>query len=217
DGRVTESTENPFQLVQKHLPSPVNALAEVPFCGGAIGYFGYDLGRRLEQLPDTAVRDIDLPELCVGIYQWAIVQDHEQQQAWLVELPEINELAQKMIKVVFHNLKQFIKSNEISFKINKFSCEVNAIKYANDIESIKEYIGAGDCYQVNYAQRFSANYSGDAFEAYLALRAALPSPFSGFMEFEQNALLSLSPERFIQVRNGIAETQPIKGTIARGT
>lgn len=216
DNSTTESAESPFQLLQQHLPALVKAPKEVPFCGGAIGYFGYDLGRRLEQLPEIAVRDIELPELCIGIYHWAIVQDHEQQLAWLVELPEVTSADKAAQKTVFHNLKQNIKSGDITFKINSFNGKLNAIKYAKNITKIQDYIHAGDCYQVNYAQRFSANYQGDPFDAYLALRTSLPSPFSGYMEFEQGALLSLSPERFIQVRNGIAETQPIKGTIARG-
>lgn len=216
DGSLIESFENPFQLVQQHLPAHLNSPAEVPFCGGALGYFGYDLGRRLEQLPEAAVRDIDLPELCVGIYHWAVVQDHEQQLAWLVELPEISGSAKALLESVFHNLKCFVKRHKNPFNINNFRNKVNAVKYAKNIESIQSYIRAGDCYQVNYAQRFDAEYNGDPFEAYMAMRSALPSPFSGYMEFEQGTLLSLSPERFIQVRNGIAETQPIKGTIARG-
>lgn len=103
------------------------------------------------------------------------------------------------------------------FKISKFSPTITAKEYAVGISTIQQYIYAGDCYQVNYAQRFSAAYSGDPFTAYLALRAALPSPFSGYMEFTQGALLSLSPERFIQVADGKAESQPIKGTIKRGS
>lgn len=217
DGTVTESEGNPFRLLQTYLPEPVSPLAEVPFCGGALGYFGYDLGRRLEQLPVLAVQDIELPELCVGIYEWAIVQDHEQQLAWLVSLPGAQDIASIQEIVRFHDLKQNLKSDKNSFKISKFKSEINANKYANDIHRIQDYIRAGDCYQVNYAQRFSAKYEGDPLSAYLRLRSALPSPFSGFMEFEQGAVLSLSPERFIQVKNGVAETQPIKGTIARGT
>src|SRR5690606_18476487 len=88
--------------------------------------------------------------------------------------------------------------------------------YANAIQKIQAYIQAGDCYQVNFAQRFTADYTGDPLTAYLALRSALPSPFSGYLETEQGAVLSLSPERFVQVSGGMAQTQPIKGTIARG-
>lgn len=216
DGAISSSTENPFQLVQAHLPAPTEVLTEVPFCGGALGYFGYDLGRRLETLPELTVQDIDIPELCVGIYTWAIVQDHERQLAWLVELPESGSYEKDCQKAVFHNLKQNLKSEHSSFTINGFNGEVNVTKYAKSLADINRYIHSGDCYQVNFAQRFSSFYSGDPFTAYTALRAVLPSPYSGYMEFEQGALLSLSPERFLRVGNGRVETQPIKGTIARG-
>lgn len=216
DGALSTSLESPFQLLQKHLPKQTATVAEVPFCGGAVGYFGYDLGRRLEKLPELAVQDIDIPELCVGIYNWGIVQDHEQQLSWLVELPEVGDYEKSCQKTMFHNIKQTLKSEHKAFKINGFKSNINAKKYAKSLDKIHRYIHAGDCYQVNYAQRFSSKYIGDPFIAYTTLRETLPSPYSGYMEFEQGALLSLSPERFIQVQNGLAETQPIKGTIARG-
>ncbi len=120
-------------------------------------------------------------------------------------------------KPMFHNLKQFIKNNKNTFKINSFESNLKVEKYREALTRIQEYIRAGDCYQVNFAQRFSADYSGDPFVAYLALREALPSPFSGFMQLGTGAVLSLSPERFIQVRGTQVETKPIKGTIKRGT
>ena len=218
DGHFSESTDDPFALLQAQLPAPVLPLPGIPFCGGALGYFGYDLGRRLEKLPTQAVRDIELPDLFVGIYLWAIVQDHEQQQAWLVSLPEANNLDEILRIIEFHDLKQNLKSYKFSFGINKFQREVNAKKYANSVERIQDYIRAGDCYQVNFAQRFSATYEGDPLIAYLTLRSVLPSPFSGFMELPGGAILSLSPERFIRIDgNRQVETQPIKGTIARGS
>ena len=217
DGCFTESTDDPFALLQAQLPAPVAPLPDIPFCGGALGYFGYDLGRRLETLPAQAVRDIELPDLSVGIYLWAIVQDHERQQAWLVTLPEATDLAEIHGIIEFHELKQNLKSSEFSFEINRFHSKLNANKYANSIKRIQNYIYAGDCYQVNFAQRFSAVYKGDPLTAYLTLRTVLPSPFSGFMELPGGAILSLSPERFIRIdADGHVETQPIKGTIARG-
>lgn len=210
-----ESHDSPFDLIRQYLPSGFEP-TELPFCGGALGYFGYDLGRRLEKLPKLAVQDIELPDLHLGIYLWAIVQDHERQQAWLVELPGIDDAAKSRQQSMFHNLKQSLKSCENPFSINSFTSKVNANLYANAIQKIQAYIQAGDCYQVNFAQRFTADYTGDPLTAYLALRSALPSPFSGYLETEQGAVLSLSPERFIQVSGGMAQTQPIKGTIARG-
>jgi para-aminobenzoate synthetase component 1 len=211
---LLETDESPFNLIRRYLPTGYQP-GHLPFCGGALGYFSYDLGRRLENLPNLAVQDIELPDGHLGIYPWAIVQDHEQQQAWLVELSGLGNAAKSRQRQVFHDLKQNIKSCDKSFKINRFYSKVNANIYAKAFEKIQDYILAGDCYQVNYAQRFSASFEGDPFDAYLALRAALPSPFSAYLETEQGAVLSLSPERFIQVKNGIAQTQPIKGTIAR--
>lgn len=214
--QVAESTDNPFQLVQRYLPKATSPSSELPFCGGAMGFFSYDLARRLESFSALSQRDIDLPDMLIGIYYWAVVQDHEQGQAWLVQLDgaqppkEITEIA------VFHDLKQSLKSGNKPFNIRKIERNIKAEKYAAAFDKIQAYLHAGDCYQVNFAQRFSADYEGDPFTAYLALRTALPSPFSAFMEFNQQAILSISPERFLRVSEGIAETEPIKGTIARG-
>ncbi len=226
-GPSLTSTEDPFTLLAHYLPQETTAHSHLPFVGGALGYFGYDLGRRLENLPQLATADIGLPDMQVGIYPWAIVQDHQQQQAWLVQNPalapaynfsQIEQLCTTAAeKPLFHDLMSLIKESSFSFKIKEFKAKVNAEKYANAVTAIQAYIAAGDCYQVNYAQHFSAHYQGDPLAAYLTLRQVLPSPFSGFMQLRQGAILSLSPERFIQVRNQQVEAKPIKGTIKRGT
>ncbi len=220
------STQNPFSVLQSYLPPVQPSLEQVPFCGGALGYFGYDLGRYLERLPDAALKDIALPDMSIGLYPWAIVQDHHKMQAWLVINKAVavayNFLEIKDICLVstqntrFHDLKQNLKSPSNSFKINSFKSNLKVGDYHLAIQKIQRYISAGDCYQVNFAQRFSANCQGDSFEAYLALRDALPSPFSAYMELPEGAILSLSPERFIKLEQNQAETKPIKGTIARG-
>lgn len=226
NGAFTESSADPFQLLQQQLHPGKNVMGELPFYGGALGYFGYDLGRRLEQLPQIARQDVQLPDMSVGIYPWAIVQDHERKEAWLVQnqaiSPAYNFLeiqsicAKQSENAMFHDLKQNLKRHGKSFKINEFKSNLKVGEYHQALEKIQDYIRAGDCYQVNFAQRFSAQYSGDAFIAYRVLRDALPSPFSGFMQLATGAVLSLSPERFIQVRGNAVETKPIKGTIKRG-
>ncbi len=220
------STQNPFDVLQTYLPPVQASLEQVLFCGGALGYFGYDLGRSLERLPETAVKDIGLPDMSIGIYPWAIVQDHHSQQAWLVinkavaDAYNFSEIEQICIaatqNLMFHDLKQNIKSSSNSFEINNFESNLKVSEYRLAIQRIQRYIAAGDCYQVNFAQRFSANCQGDSFKAYLTLRDALPSPFSAYMELPEGAILSLSPERFIKLEQKLAETKPIKGTIARG-
>lgn len=234
DGRLRESHADPFVLLHSALaltPSPPEQTRpNLPFIGGALGYFGYDLSRRLEKLPALAQADIALPDMCVGIYPWAIVQDHALQTACLIinkglsqslggayNFSEIEQLCLNTAQnPVFHELKNNLKSGNNLFKINVLEANIKVSDYRFALEKIQAYIRAGDCYQVNFAQRFSAEFSGDPFAAYLALREVLPSPFSGFMQLEAGAVLSLSPERFIQVRGKQVETKPIKGTIKRG-
>lgn len=220
------ASANPFKLLQSYLATKTTSLPQVPFCGGLLGYFGYDLGRQLETFPQLARQDIQLPDMNVGLYPWAIVQDHHDRRAWLVvneviapayNFSKIHELvSQSGLDDRFHDFKSNLDSDQKTFKINSFSAELNVDEYASAIAKIQSYIIAGDCYQVNFAQRFSADCEGDSLLAYLQLRDALPSPFSAYMELQQGAILSVSPERFVQVRQGLAETKPIKGTIARG-
>lgn len=213
-GQVDVSADNPFQLLQAHLPEPLASVPELPFVSGALGYFSYDLGRRLEQLPSLASQDINLPDMCIGLYSWALVQDHQRQRAWLVSRPD-QELSEIVALVHSNNLKLILEKENIPFEINRFKDELNVDSYAECMAHIQNYIRAGDCYQVNFAQRFSARYRGDPLHAYLALREALPAPFSAYVPLERGAILSLSPERFVSLRNDSAEAKPIKGTIAR--
>lgn len=226
NGHTRSSSDNPFLLLQQLLINPQAHLEEVPFCGGALGYFGYDLGRRLETLPNSALKDIALPDMSLGIYPWAIVQDHQEQKAWLVInqalAPAYNFLEIEAIcsiagqKNRFHDLKQHLNFESNSFKIKEFESNLQVSDYRKAIHKVQTYIAAGDCYQVNFAQRFSAEFEGDSFNAYLTLRETLPSPFSAYMELANGSILSLSPERFIKLDHNRAETKPIKGTIARG-
>lgn len=233
------SCQDPFFLLNEVLlpaQATIAAAHDLPFIGGALGYFGYDLGRQLEKLPVVARTDISLPDMCVGFYPWAIIQDHQTQTACLVindalsqklggtyNFLEIEHLCVHTAQTaVFHEAIQNLKSDEKPFEINEFESNLNVDEYTVALAKIQAYIRAGDCYQVNFAQRFSAEFSGDPFIAYRALRAVLPSPFSGFMQLQDlngepsSAVLSLSPERFIQVRGTQVETKPIKGTIKRG-
>lgn len=216
------STEDPFHLLSRFLKFQ-DGKSELPFIGGALGYWAYDLAWRLEKIPRIHQQDIQVPEMNLGIYTWAIIQDHQQRTCVLVMNPDI-ETSYNFSEILgicqktglFHDLKQLIKSYKNQFIINELKSNLNANKYASLFSRVWEYIKAGDCYQVNIAQRFSSSYTGDPLKAYLHLRQQLPSPFSVFMQWDSGSILSLSPERFLQVRGKNIETKPIKGTIARG-
>ncbi len=185
-----------------------------PFTGGALGYLGYDTGRELEALKDRRSPDHDLPNALMGIYQWAIIQDHNKQSCTLIHTQQCTH---ETVKEVQKRLaKRATKHTAREFCATDFTPLIDKKTYLKQVDRIQQYISNGDCYQVNFSQRFEASYQGDCFQAYLHLRRELQSPFSCFFETEFGAILSLSPERFISCRQGKVTTQPIKGTAARG-
>ena len=90
-------------------------------------------------------------------------------------------------------------------------------EYGEKFRQIQAWLHSGDCYQVNLAQRFTASYRGDEWQAFRQLNRANRAPFSAFIRLDEGAVLSLSPERFIQLRQGEIQTRPIKGTLPRLT
>ena len=184
--------------------------ADLPFAGGLLGYLGYDFGRRLERMPDDARADLQLPDACLGLYAWALVSDHQARTSQLVCHPALDEEERQRLIVLFD--AEAAPEAE-GFRLTApFAADIDRATYRQRIEAIQAYIGAGDCYQVNFAQRFRAPFQGSPWTAYQALRAACPTPFSGYLALGRGALLSHSPERFLRVSRGQVATRPIKGT-----
>lgn len=187
--------------------------AELPFQGGLAGAFSYDAGRALEQLPNHACADIDLPDIAVGVYHQALIRRRSDGVTWL--LAEQQQLAE---------LRQFWCAPHSPVAAAAFALtsdwqsNLTAADYQHRFARIQAYLQAGDCYQINLAQRFTAAYRGDPWHAYLNLRQHNNAPFSGFFRLPDGAVLSHSPERFLQVSaGGEVETKPIKGTRPRST
>ncbi|QHF03927.1 aminodeoxychorismate synthase component I [Pseudomonas asturiensis] len=187
----------------------------LPFAGGLIGYLSYDFGRRLEPLPNQAIDDLHLPDARLGLYDWALISDHQAQTSQLIFHPTLAEAERTRLIELFTDSPAASAS---SFSLQQpFAASISAGDYRNAFERIQQYIQAGDCYQVNLTQRFQAPCAGDPWHAYQALRAACPTPFAGFMALSgDDAILSLSPERFVKVSDRQVETRPIKGTRPRG-
>jgi para-aminobenzoate synthetase component 1 len=213
------STEDPLLLIktlQKHLFNQVTSLnTKLPFLGGALGYFAYDLGRRFERLPNRAEPDINLPEMAVGFYNQAIIFDNVLKLFYLV-CPDVDR---STIETLINNLPLTVKSStKESFQLtDSWQANMNKASYIEKFNQVQEYLLSGDCYQINLAQRFTAQYQGDEFEAYLALREANEAPFSAFIRLDNAAILSVSPERFLQCSQGKVQSKPIKGTMPRST
>lgn len=205
--------DDPFSLLEEQLAAcglHAESSPDFPFLGGALGLFGYDLGRCIEDLPQIAERDIELPDMAVGIYDWALVADHHLQRLTLICHGDISARLRWLDE---HNRT---RSAPAPFRLNApWQANMSREQYGQKFRQIQEYIRSGDCYQINLAQRFSTDYSGDEWQAFLRLNQANRAPFSAFLRLPENAVISLSPERFIWLKEHQIQTRPIKGTLPR--
>ncbi len=215
DGGTRVATDSPLELLRLELGEPGAGVGSLPFCGGALGYFGYDLGRRYEKLPALAVADIDMPELAVGLYDWAVVVDHLERRSWLVGQGRDPETFAHWDSLLERLHAQRLTSAHPFKVLSPVSSSFDRASYAAAFRRVQDYIRRGDCYQVNLTQRFRARAEGDAWHAYLRLREINPAPFSAFLSFPDGKVLCSSPERFLRVAGGEVETKPIKGTRPR--
>jgi len=205
---------DPLSVLKSLLDAYPPVASDLPFAGGAIGYFSYDLGRGIEGIADAGNARVDVPDLAIGIYDWAIVQDHDARRAWLVRagydsapegLPS-DELPATVTPAAFGPRFQVRSAVER---------EIDFPTYRAAIERILRYIRDGDCYQVNFTQQFFAPASGDPWDGFLRLRALNPAPYAAYLGYPFGAVLSSSPEQFLKVTGGAVSTRPIKGTRAR--
>ncbi len=227
---TTVINDNPFDLLQKLIKKYKieNTSHTPPFPGGVAGYFSYDMGRHLENLPDDTLDDINFPDCCLGFYDWSLVIDHQAEVTYLVstgfplknkKLREEKATARlKEIENIFYGKPT---PNSISptgnlTPGNSFSSNFTRENYFKAITKAKEYIVAGDIYQVNMTQRLQATIKVSPLALYEKLRKKNPAPFASFLNFPGSTIASSSPERFIKLVGTQLETRPIKGTRPRG-
>ncbi len=206
---------DPFEWLRSELGKPVELAVDVPFAGGALGYWSYDLACRMVAVPSIAEDAEQLPLMAVGIYDWALVLDHHQRTARLVSQQRFAETA-ALLPDVLARLKNLRPLAHNDFNVSgKLRSNFTRAGYAKAFAVVQHYLRSGDCYQINLAQRISATASGDALNAYLTLRQLSPAPYSAFLNFPHAQILCASPECFLRVKNGKVVTQPIKGTRPR--
>ncbi|HDM8232936.1 TPA: aminodeoxychorismate synthase component I [Vibrio campbellii] len=206
------SQQDPFllldELQQQLLPNlELDSEWDLPFVGGALGYFSYDLGRRVESMPELATKDLQTPDMAVGLYEWALVIDHKLKQACMVG---------QNIEQAWQWLNSQSPADVEDFKlIGDWRSNMTQDSYASRFDRVQEYLLSGDCYQINLAQRFNASYQGSEWQAYTKLETANQAPFSAFIRMPNSAIISVSPERFLELKDNVIETKPIKGTRPR--
>ena len=206
-----QSQEDPFQLLLQQLEQQNQhpaANTDLPFQGGALGLFGYDLGRRVEKLPQMAQADITLPDMAVGIYDWALIADHHKKTLTLLSYGDTEQRWQWLCSQQSEPQQDFTLTS-------RWQANMTRQQYGEKFQRIQQYLRSGDCYQINLAQRFSADYQGDEWQAFQQLNVSNRAPFSAFLRLPDNAVLSVSPERFLWLETQQIQTRPIKGTLPR--
>ena len=220
DGQTRSSTENPFEVLQQEFERSAQTLhiEQLPglFPGGALGYFAYELLHPWYGIEPRADDDIMLPSMLVGIYHWAVIIDHQEQTCEYIALPGLAGSERDRILELLKGRSD--ERDDTDFNLaTPFASNFSPDEYAQAFRRVIDYIHAGDCYQVNLSQRFTADYEGDPLHAFEHLQPLANAPFSAFLEDGNSAVLSFSPERFIRVRDLDVLTQPIKGTRPRAS
>ncbi len=238
---VYESHQNPFAVLEELLANcrasgPAGSHT-LPFVGGAVGYLGYELGRHLETLSHTAVHDTGLPDAYLSLHNFTIAEHRESGEMFLGCLRTGNESIGPTRDDVLHELRRVpaglaahrtdathAASGDNGARVAGTPRALSVVPdmsretYLSAIRRIKEYIRAGDVYQVNMTQRFrAATADMRAWDLYRHLAETNPAPFAAYLNHDGHAIVSSSPERFLRVRGRHVETRPIKGTSRRGT
>jgi para-aminobenzoate synthetase component 1 len=196
-------THNFFNFLQSCLDNyDFKSDSDIPFTGGAAGYFGYDLGRQIEKLPDDTIDDLNTPDACIGIYTNVLAFNHSNNEAWFIgdTPPDIIDTPPLTID----------PPTPFDWHSDKTKQQ-----YLSDVQKTLDYIYAGEIYQANISRRFEADLpcNFDIFSHYEALRVINPAPFSSYMNFGDLKISSCSPEQFLSVQGKTVTTRPIKGTL----
>ncbi len=209
EGREKTFRQNPFEVVRELLAErKLENDKELPLPGGAVGAWGYDLGRHLERLPRRAEDDLEFPDLVLGFYDRVVTVDHRDRKAWIAEASD-----RRPARAI--DPRTYDEAFGVAGPERRRGATFTRERYLAAVARAKEYIAAGDVYQVNLSQRFHARSDRPAFEVYRALREASPAPYAAFLQFGRRAILSASPEQFLELRGRTLVTRPIKGTRRR--
>lgn len=206
-----------------------------PFQGGLAGLFSYDIARSLESIPAPTFDDFQLPAAFFGVYDVVIAIDNENDSVFVVS-QGWNAAGEKSLARAKQRLDYFLaiidaedqpldekqqRPHALSTptfatgKLNGLSSNFAKPDFLNAVQKTIDYIFAGDIFQANLAQQLFYPADRHAANLYRDLRNVNPAPFASYFDLGNHQIVSASPERLVQVKNGIVETRPIKGTRPR--
>jgi len=181
--------------------------------GGWLGILSYELGYAREKRLANLTPHCPFPMISAGFYLWTASHDRETGEHWLWIHPRCPQNLR-------HTLNDWLNTEPPADNnwqmLAGFAPRQTPENFRAGVQAIRDYIQAGDCYQANLSQEFSGRYQGDPWQAFQALSRANPTPYSAFLRVGGAAVMSVSPERFLDIRQSTVRTSPIKGTRPRG-
>ena len=195
-----------------------------PFQGGLAGVICYDHGRVIERLPPPRSDDLDVPDVWLGLYDWVIAWDHDANKAWLIAsgIPERGAAAVRRAATRTRTVLDLLERAPAvstprppAAHHARPTSNFTRAEYLAAVARVREYILAGDVFQVNISQRFEAPLSSTPLDLYHRLRGRNPAPYAAYIDGGTFQVLSASPERFLRLDGDRVETRPIKGTRRR--
>lgn len=207
--REMEQLAAPYQHALSSLKT-----APCPLIGGWVGSLAYEFGYAREAKLQGLVPELPLPLMFAGLYLWFASEDLETGNCYLWAHPDLPQDQQKQLE---NWLAKPAEPQPRRWAVEQpFKPTQAPADFRNRVQHVQGYIQAGDCYQANLSQSFEGHYSGDPWLAFTELSLANPTPYAAFLRHEGSAVASVSPERFLAIRDGVIETSPIKGTRRRG-
>ena len=199
-----------------------------PFTGGAVGYFGYDMVRTIEDIPQTGVDDLAVDDAVLMFYKTVLAFDHLRHQIHIISnviVDESNEPVEDQYQKAVEEIGQIEAVLRAPLEIPVTTrAEGDLVvrsnferqDFINGVVKAKEYIAAGDIFQVVLSQRFEVDLQASPFDVYRALRIVNPSPYMYFLKMPDTSIVGASPEMLVRIRDGEVEYRPIAGTLPRG-
>ena len=210
--------DNGFAALEQVVPrgAPVVDGSLPPFSGGAIGYIAYDAAYELEVLPGRCPGPVPTDLMRFGVYDWVLARDAQTGDGWIVATAHGGRDPDSISAQVQSRLR--VRETAVRPPAPQTAgTNADRHRFGRWVTAVKDYIAAGDCYQVNLARRIAFDAPEAGLELFQRLATAHPAPFGAYLDADGVELVSASPELFLRVRpTGHARTRPIKGTAPRG-
>jgi len=214
--------------LQQYRPANVNGLP--PFTAGGVGYFAYDMVRQFERLPETAKADVNLPDCIFTFYDRLLAFDHLKHQLHIIAAADVRaesprkayDRALADIDALERQLVRGIHKQELGWSAParkrpvKLHTTTSREQFLANVRSAKEYIAAGDIFQVVLSMRLDFKPPAEPFQIYRALRTVNPSPYMFFLQLDDMQVVGASPEMLVRITGRKLEYRPIAGTRRRG-